>query len=302
MGEPATSVGSAPSEPPGDRRAWVEQIMGMPISIHLRGAGLTGSQRPDGAPSSTIEGAVHAAFDALQRELDTEITASLSDARTKLMENFDDDVHRKLKVRNDATRTQLNRYGEWLWELTRIELGDAAAFDTRSDHSVTISGSAARGIAKRLRRHGYVIAADSNSFFVDDTTGPLSDGELDRAQRRCHRLALLTPIGTFAVDGHRRSDHEFAHLRTTRRNRRQQGCRAQRVRRHVSFHRVHRLPHAYFCGFVIDNLNAVEGAFDDGAITNITAQQFHVRWQAAGLPLMHLLDKAIENAHAMTAL
>ena len=47
----------------------------------------------------------------------------------------------------------------------------AAAFDTRSDHSVTISGSAARGIAKRLRRHGYVIAADSNSFFVDDTTG-----------------------------------------------------------------------------------------------------------------------------------
>ncbi|MFN8149640.1 MAG: flavodoxin domain-containing protein [Solirubrobacterales bacterium] len=67
----------------------------------------------------------------------------------------------------------------------------AAAFDTRSDHSVTISGSAARGIAKRLRRHGYVIAADSNSFFVDDTTGPLSDGELDRAERWGAGLARL---------------------------------------------------------------------------------------------------------------
>lgn len=79
MGEPATSAGSAPSETPGDRRAWVEQIMGMPISIHLRGAGLTGSQRPDGAPSSTIEGAVHAAFDAL-REVDATFSTYRADS------------------------------------------------------------------------------------------------------------------------------------------------------------------------------------------------------------------------------
>lgn len=59
----------------------------------------------------------------------------------------------------------------------------AAAFDTRMDRSVTISGSAARAIAKRLRRRGYVLAADSNSFFVDEATGPLADGELDRAER-----------------------------------------------------------------------------------------------------------------------
>lgn len=58
----------------------------------------------------------------------------------------------------------------------------AAAFDTRIDRSPIVTGSAARGIAKRLRRRGYAVVADPESFFVDDTEGPLADGELDRAR------------------------------------------------------------------------------------------------------------------------
>jgi hypothetical protein len=67
----------------------------------------------------------------------------------------------------------------------------AAAFDTRIDRSPALTGSAARGIAKRLRRHGYRIAADSNSFFVEDSEGPLSSGELDRARKWGEALARL---------------------------------------------------------------------------------------------------------------
>ena len=58
----------------------------------------------------------------------------------------------------------------------------AAAFDTRLDRSPHLTGSAARGIARRLRRHGYSVAA-TESFFVDDAEGPLADGELDRARK-----------------------------------------------------------------------------------------------------------------------
>ncbi len=75
---------------------------------------------------------INAAFDALQKELDSEITASMSDARSKLFEHFDPEVRRTLKLRDDATRSHLNRYGEWLWFLTKIELEDAATYDTRS--------------------------------------------------------------------------------------------------------------------------------------------------------------------------
>ncbi len=58
----------------------------------------------------------------------------------------------------------------------------AAAFDTRIDKSPMITGAASRGIAKRLRKDGYELIADPESFFVEDSEGPLADGELDRAK------------------------------------------------------------------------------------------------------------------------
>lgn len=60
--------------------------------------------------------------------------------------------------------------------------GAAAAFDTRIDKSPALTGSAARGIAKRLRRRGFTVVADPESFFVDDAEGPLAEGELERAR------------------------------------------------------------------------------------------------------------------------
>ena len=67
----------------------------------------------------------------------------------------------------------------------------AAAFDTRIDRSPLLTGSAARGIAKRLRRRGYELIADPESFFVEDTEGPLAEGELDRAQAWAKSLCGL---------------------------------------------------------------------------------------------------------------
>lgn len=58
----------------------------------------------------------------------------------------------------------------------------AAAFDTRIDKSPALTGSAARGIAKRLRRRGFELAVDPESFFVEDAEGPLAAGELERAR------------------------------------------------------------------------------------------------------------------------
>ena len=58
----------------------------------------------------------------------------------------------------------------------------AAAFDTRADGRPALTGSAARGIAKRLRRCGFELVADPESFLVEDAEGPLMDGELDRAR------------------------------------------------------------------------------------------------------------------------
>jgi hypothetical protein len=77
---------------------------------------------------------------------------------------------------------------QWLADLS----GDgrrAAAFDTRLDRSPTLTGMAARGIARRLRGGGYELIADPESFFVEDSEGPLAEGELERARAWGARLA-----------------------------------------------------------------------------------------------------------------
>jgi flavodoxin len=56
-----------------------------------------------------------------------------------------------------------------------------AAFDTRAHKPVLLVGSAARGIARRMRERGYAPAVEPESFFVEGTAGPLEEGELERA-------------------------------------------------------------------------------------------------------------------------
>jgi Flavodoxin domain len=69
---------------------------------------------------------------------------------------------------------------EWLRDLDATGLR-AAAFDTRGDARAALTGSAAKGIARRLRRQGCEVV-DRQSFLVADSEGPLEDGELDRAR------------------------------------------------------------------------------------------------------------------------
>lgn len=76
----------------------------------------------------------------------------------------------------------------WFHHLPRREGRPAAAFDTRFDRPVRSSGSAARGIARRLQRHGYLLALEPESFFVTKD-GELVEGQLERAEAWGRRLA-----------------------------------------------------------------------------------------------------------------
>jgi hypothetical protein len=76
----------------------------------------------------------------------------------------------------------------WLSNLPKRDL-KAAAFDTRMDRSPLLTGTAARGIARRLERHGCTLVADPESFFVTDGEGPLAPGEAERARAWGAKLA-----------------------------------------------------------------------------------------------------------------
>jgi hypothetical protein len=56
----------------------------------------------------------------------------------------------------------------------------SAAFDTRAEFRM--AGSAAPGIAKRLKKHGCTVVAVPAGFLVTGQDGPLKQGEEQRAQ------------------------------------------------------------------------------------------------------------------------
>jgi hypothetical protein len=70
----------------------------------------------------------------------------------------------------------------------------AAAFDTRV--GARLAGGAARGIAARLKRHGYRLAVPPCGFVVEGTEGPLRAGELDRAAVWGASLCQFVPAPT----------------------------------------------------------------------------------------------------------
>lgn len=71
---------------------------------------------------------ITSAFNQLQLELSLEINESMTRTRQQLLENFDDEVREKLKVRDEASRAYLNRYERLLMQLTRHELDGQAEF------------------------------------------------------------------------------------------------------------------------------------------------------------------------------
>lgn len=68
-------------------------------------------------------------FSRLQEEMETQIAATMSDTRKKLLENFDAEVHDRLRVNLTESRGYLNKYDTMLWRLTRFELSGKADFD-----------------------------------------------------------------------------------------------------------------------------------------------------------------------------
>ena len=90
----------------------------------------------------------------------------------------------------------------WLRDLSPGAAHHAAAFDTRLDKSPWMTGVAAHGIARRLRRRGIDVIS-TESFLVEDTEGPLENGELDRAREWGAKLAQALPSAAVTAAGAR---------------------------------------------------------------------------------------------------
>jgi ERCC4-related helicase len=100
---------------------------------------------------------IKVAFDQLQLELSLEINESMTQTRRKLLDNFDDEVREKLKVRADASVASLNRIERTLMRLTAHELNGYAEFVGEDSFHLKASpfpGAIPLGLYELPRRSG----------------------------------------------------------------------------------------------------------------------------------------------------
>ncbi|MDO3391437.1 SNF2-related protein [Bacteroides sp. ET489] len=77
---------------------------------------------------TTVE--IERAFDALQTEMQEQISEKMLKARSALLENFDESVKEKLRDNLAQSRRNLDQFEKRLWMLTKHALRQEAVFDT----------------------------------------------------------------------------------------------------------------------------------------------------------------------------
>jgi hypothetical protein len=136
-------------------------------------------------------------FNRLQDEMESQITATMSDTRKKLLENFDADVHDRLRVNLHESREYLNKYDTMLWNLTRFGLAGNATF-----HPETLTFNL------------------TNALSVDIPAGNYT---LTRGEVSTHRYRIGHPLaqkiiaeskGRALIGGHIRFDYSSWHQKS----------------------------------------------------------------------------------------
>ena len=89
---------------------------------------------------------------------------------------------REEAVKQGATASASVGLREWLADLPP-QAGTVAVttFDTRVNGARRLPGSAAKSAARSARRRGFGRVDGGESFYVEGTTGPMLDGEVERA-------------------------------------------------------------------------------------------------------------------------
>ena len=135
---------------------------------------------------------IEAAFNALQAELEEVIADRIKDTQSQLLENFDEDVHDRLKLRLQDAEARLDKLGRWFWGVTRYALNDRARFDEQS-YAFSLS-TPPTGIA--TGRYQLIRGAAQPDMLAHAyrLSHPLGEWSIDTS------LNAATPVATLKLD------------------------------------------------------------------------------------------------------
>ncbi len=125
---------------------------------------------------------IKGAFDQLQLELSLEIDQAMTRTRQQLLENFDDEVREKLKIRDEASKAYLSRFERLLMRLTRQELDGHAVFP--DDSSFRLEACPFPDRAKDIPLGLYELPRRSGDAHLYRLSHPLAETVVERAKGR----------------------------------------------------------------------------------------------------------------------
>lgn len=131
---------------------------------------------------------INESFDQLQAELSGQITEAMTQARQALLENFDDEVQEKLRLRDNETREYRNHYEQMLMQLTEYQLNGHAQFSSDFSFRLNTVPQAANGIPTGL----YELPRRSGEAHFYRLAHPLANFVLQKAKTQPTPPAEIT--------------------------------------------------------------------------------------------------------------
>ena len=120
---------------------------------------------------------IEAAFDQLQLELEEIIQQRIKDTKKSLLENFDEEVIDKLKIRQSEDRDRVSSYNRHFWRLTKSVLKDNITNVDNKGLTFTLPNS----LGKNIPTGTYILNKDNGEFHQLRVTHPLGEYVINQA-------------------------------------------------------------------------------------------------------------------------
>lgn len=127
---------------------------------------------------------IKSSFEQLRLDLSGEISDAMVKTRQALLENFDESVQEKLRIRADDSRNARNRFERMLMDLTRAELIQYASFDDSGFDLCQIPAEIEHSGLTTIERGRYELPRRSGNAHLYRISHPLARWAIEQAKAR----------------------------------------------------------------------------------------------------------------------
>lgn len=127
---------------------------------------------------------IRASFEQLQLDLSSEISEAMVKTRQVLLENFDEEVQEKLRIRAEDSRRTRSKFEKMLMDLSRAELSEYASFDDDGFDLKRVPDGIEPSTSDGIELGRYELPRRSGDTHLYRIHHPVASWVIDRAKNR----------------------------------------------------------------------------------------------------------------------